>query len=113
MTMSWLFFRRLFMAVFPKTKHKEVELFSTISYTNEMDPPRQKVNRCRRFFQAPLEKVGQMLRDAFYLPGYSKKVDPAFTLNQRLANKMVQALKKSDVLCPDEHMFIKQSFSIQ
>jgi hypothetical protein len=90
-----------------------VTLPSTIFYQDEMDPEEQKTSWCWSCFKTPLQKVGELLRNAFYLPLYNKNISPTAQLDQKLAQKIVLALKSSEVLSSIELEAVRRSFSVR
>lgn len=85
----------------------------TLSYKYEEYEPKQRVNRCRRFFQAPIQKIGLTLRNAFYLPWFGTTVDPALPMNQNVLEKVSSALQKTGLPLSDKYKTIRESFSIK
>lgn len=102
------------MPVFLRTESRQAVLLpAVLSYRQKADSVEQKTHWCWFFFQTPLQKIGQILRNAFYLPCYSKTIFSDFELNQQLAEKITQALKNSEVFCPEEQNMIRRFFSVR
>jgi hypothetical protein len=101
------------MAISLKTSSQKTALPDSLFYQTEVKPVEQKAHWCWDLLQAPLQSIGVLLRNTFYLPWYAKKVDPAFELNQTLAQKVSSALKRSDVLCLENQSVVKQCFSVR
>jgi hypothetical protein len=82
------------MAIIFRNTSSNVE---TISLTLTPDDPNEgKVSRCWSFFHYPVQKVGELLRNAFYLPLYNKKIDSAVLLDQSLAEDISSSLMKRE-----------------
>ncbi len=90
-----------------------VSIPSSISYREEVDPIEQKVSRCAQFFRSPLQKIGAILRNAFFLPLYKKNISLEIKLNQQLARDVVQTLKTPKTVCSEELNLVRQCFSIR
>lgn len=59
---------------------------------------------------SPLQTIGLFLRNALYLPWFSKKVDPDYILNQRLSQKIAESLMTSAIFPTNEYDPIKHAF---
>jgi len=95
-------------------KRNEAGVFpSTISYAGMANSRPQKSSGCWDFFKSPLEAIGQILRNTFYLPLYKKKIDPELELDQRLAGKVSYILQHPQALCSRELRVIQRCFSIR
>jgi hypothetical protein len=81
------------------------DLPAIIIYQGRVD---QKVGRCWSFFQAILQKIGELLRNAFYLPLYSKKVIPIAESTARIAKEEVDILKQSDAFSMQDIVIRRQ-----
>lgn len=100
-------------ALKPVAAKEQAALPSAISYQDKVDPVEQKTSWCWNLFKAPLQKVGEILRNAFYLPLYNKNVDPDFVLNQKLSEKIARVLKSSEAICSTELDVIRRFFSVR
>ncbi len=96
-----------------RERNEAVILPSIISYVEAANSRPKQAYGCRNFFKGPLEAAGQILRNAFYLPLYKKKIDPELELNQRLAEKLSYVLQHPQALCSKELQLIRRFFSVR
>jgi hypothetical protein len=64
-------------------------------------------------FQGFVHKMGEYLRNAFFLPLYQKNVEADSTLNQYLGAIIARTLKNGDAPCTEELALVRRYFSMR
>ena len=85
----------------------------TISYSEEDQPSVQKTAFCWALVQACMLPIGRFLRNTFFLPLFNKKIDEERALNQKLANKISEALQNTNIFYSEKISELSQFFSVR
>ncbi len=87
---------------------------ATVNYKEEnTKPAEQQANAFWSTCYTPIEKMGIVLRNAFYLPWYKKDLPSELTINQDLAKKVSDALMGGAATSSEEMGVVKDHFSIR
>ncbi len=82
-------------------------------YDDGLNPEEQKVSCLWECFKTPLQKLGEFLRNQFYLPLYQRELDDHYVLDQNLASHVCSIIKRPEKNCSKELEEIHNHFTLE